>query len=224
MRAQCLAQLAGMILQVERSHPLRVAIDGIDAAGKSTLADELAGLLQAAGHAVIRASLDGFHHPRIKRYQLGADSPVGYYQDSFDYPTLRSALLVPLGPGGNRDFQRAVFDFRHDAFIQVPTEQAPEHAILLFDGIFLLRPELYQDWDFRIFVQVSFQTAFQRALQRDLPLFGSPQVIEARYRKRYLPAQTNYLDTVHPQQIAEIVVDNNNLKKPGIRKNILDIQ
>lgn len=36
-RRQTLSQLADLILEVERPHPLRVAIDGIDAAGKTTL-------------------------------------------------------------------------------------------------------------------------------------------------------------------------------------------
>jgi uridine kinase len=40
-------------------HPTRVAIDGVDAAGKTTLDDELAEVLRERGRGVIRASIDG---------------------------------------------------------------------------------------------------------------------------------------------------------------------
>jgi uridine kinase len=40
-REQALHQLVGILVSRIHPHPLRVAIDGIDAAGKTTLADEL---------------------------------------------------------------------------------------------------------------------------------------------------------------------------------------
>jgi uridine kinase len=40
-REQALHQLAGILVSRIHPHPLRVVIDGIDAAGKTTLADEL---------------------------------------------------------------------------------------------------------------------------------------------------------------------------------------
>lgn len=40
---------------------LKVGIDGVDGAGKTTLADRLGEVLQARGTRVVRASIDGFH-------------------------------------------------------------------------------------------------------------------------------------------------------------------
>jgi uridine kinase len=77
MRDDVLNRLASIIISKKCAHPVRVAIDGVDAVGKTTLADELATLIQAAGHPVIRASLDGFHNPRAVRHQRGSDSPEG---------------------------------------------------------------------------------------------------------------------------------------------------
>jgi uridine kinase len=70
-------------------------VDGIDGAGKTTFADELAAVLRDRGHAVIRALVDGFHNPREVRYRRGRRSAVGYYLDSFDYDRLRRVLLDP---------------------------------------------------------------------------------------------------------------------------------
>ena len=109
IRSACLGRLVTAIGAVRCDHPTRVAIDGVDAAGKTTLADELVEPLTRTGRQVIRASVDGFHLPRAARYRRGPDSPEGYFLDSFDYPALRSALLDPLGPHGARRFRSAVF-------------------------------------------------------------------------------------------------------------------
>ncbi len=76
-RAAVLGQLADLIVSLEKSHPVRIAIDGVDAAGKTTLADELVGPVKQRGRPVVRASIDGFHRPRAERYRRGQESPEG---------------------------------------------------------------------------------------------------------------------------------------------------
>lgn len=215
-REQFLAQLADLILRVEGSHPLRLAVDGIDAAGKTTLADELAAKIEGRGGPVLRASLDDFHRPRVERYQKGADSPDGYYADSFDYDALVRVLLDPLGPGGDRWCRFRVFDHLTDTAINEPPGRFPEKAVLILDGVFLLRPELNRYWDFRIFVEVDFEVALQRALQRDQNLSGSMEAVAARYHQRYFPAQRFYLDSVKPRRLADVIVDNNDFNAPAV--------
>lgn len=215
-RENLLHQLSALVVSLAHAHPLRVAVDGIDTAGKTMLADELAPLIEAQGRPVIRASLDGFHRPRSVRYQRGPDSAQGYYEDSFDYASLRAVLLHPLGPQGNRRYRRAVFDFRADAPLATPEEEAPVNAVLLFDGVFLLRPELVDLWDYRIFVEVKMELALQRALHRDLPHFGSVETIRARYLQRYLPGQRLYYQAVRPQELADVIVDNNDPSHPHL--------
>lgn len=56
----------------------------------------------------------------------------------------------------------------------------------------------------------------RRALQRDLSLFGSTDLIEERYRRRYFPAQRHYLVTCWPEERATFVVDNENPIRPRI--------
>ena len=200
----------------EPAHPLRVAFDGIDASGKTTLADNLVQPLEARGIPVIRASIDGFHRPRVERYRQGAESPMGYYEDSFDYAALRDALLGPLGPGGSLHYRRAVFDYHVDEPALVPEEEAPPEAVLLFDGVFLQRPELDGFWDYLIFVAVDEVVAVRRAMQRDLALFGTAEAVLARYLRRYMPAQRFYIQTVHPRDRADVIVENNNPAQPRL--------
>jgi uridine kinase len=215
-RSALLERLAGMIAAVRRPHPVRVAIDGPDAAGKTTLADELAEPLAARGWPVIRASVDGFHRPRAERYRRGERSPQGYWLDSFDHQAIRANLLDPLGPGGGRRYRTRVFDVRADRPRAAPVRLAPEDATLLFDGVFLLRPELDRAWDFRVFLDVPFAETLRRAVRRDLALFGSADAVRERYQQRYIPGQRLYDAAVRPRQVADVVVDNRDPASPRL--------
>jgi len=178
------------------------------------LAEELAAAI--SGRRVVRASIDGFHRPRAERYRRGADSAEGYYRDSFDLEALRRELLDPLGPGGSRLYRTAVFDFRTDSPRDEDRQRAADDAVLIVDGVFLLRPELRDLWDLRIFLRVSPEESLRRALVRDLELFGSAEEIEHRYRTRYLPGQQLYLDEARPLEAADFVVDNDDPEAPHL--------
>ncbi len=217
-RSEVLEQLVDLIVAIVKDHPLRVAIDGVDAAGKTMLADEMAPRIESQGWPVIRASIDGFHHPRAKRYRQGSDSPQGYYQDSFDTSALLRELLIPLGPGGNKKYRSSVFDYRTDAPAVEPKLETSTDAILLFDGVFLLRPVLVNHWDLRIFVNVDFEISVPRAVRRDLlnGLGESKEAISERYWQRYVPGQRLYFKEAKPKQQADVIFDNNQLEAPAI--------
>ncbi len=200
--------LANHIDSLKSFHPLRIAIDGVDCAGKTSLANELDSLLQKKGRSVIRASIDSFHNPQSIRYQQGKHAPAGYFQDSFNHQALISYLLAPLGPGGNLHYQKEIFDFREDAVTKQQTFFAKENVILLFDGVFLLRPELFYYWDLKIFVKVNFETVLKRASIRDKILFGTIEDVQKRYQQKYIPGQKIYLATCTPEKFADIVIEN----------------
>ena len=216
-RSRCLESLARLILRVERPHPVRVAVDGPDAAGKTILADELAPHIERSGRTVIRASIDGFHRPRAQRFARGAESPEGYFRDSFDYQAFRAALLDPLGPGGSREYRRRVFNFRTDMPVEAPLETAPANAILIVDGVFLLCRELVDLWDFSVFVAVPFAETQRRAAGRDAAQFGGEEATLRRYAARYVPGQQIYFAEAHPQEKADVVVDNEDPDRPSLR-------
>ena len=194
-----------------------MAIDGVDAAGKTTLADELRPLVEARGRRVVRATIDGFHRPRAERYRRGPTSPEGYYLDSFDLGALRRELLEPLGPGGSGLARLGVFDLHADRPVDEAPRAVPADAVLLFDGVFLLRPELNDLWDVRVFVDVDEHEALRRAVLRDEDLFGSPDEALRRYRNRYVPGQRLYLGEVDPRTLAHVVFENTDPASPRLR-------
>jgi uridine kinase len=214
-RDELLGRLAEAVGSVTTAHPTRVAVDGPPAAGKTTLADELAGVLRAQGREVIRASIEGFLFRRSLRYRRGVYSGEACYYDSFDYDTLHRVLLDPLGPGGDRRFQHAVYDKGTETELSQPVTTASADAVLLFEGVFLLRPELVGRWDLRIFVSAAFEETLDRARSRDEAKYGSATEVERRFRNRYLPAQQLYFDTARPTDHTDIIVHNDDPRQPA---------
>jgi uridine kinase len=202
--------IARRLARLSTGHVARVAIDGVDGAGKTTFADELADILRTHQRDVIRASVDGFHNPKTFRYRRGRSSPEGYFEDSYNYAALKEHLLDPLSPGGSRRYRTAVFDHGTDMPVSIPERDAPTSSILLFDGIFLHRAELCPYWDASIFLQVDFAVSVSRCAGRD----GSSPDPSSTANRRYVEGQRLYLLTCEPAKRATITVDNNDLSRP----------
>ncbi|MEH0830340.1 MULTISPECIES: uridylate kinase [unclassified Micromonospora] len=205
-RAQVLARLAGDLAVRRPPHPLRVAVDGPDAAGKTRLADDLAGAL-GERRPVLRVSVDGFHRPAAVRRARGALSPEGYYRDAFDNETLVARLLRPLGPGGDRRYLPVAYDLSAEKPVTAEPVTAPADAVLLADGVFLLRPELRAYWDVTVYLHVEPEETLRRAVIRDVGVFGSAEEVRRRYRARYLPGQQRYRAEASPARHADVVLD-----------------
>ena len=214
-RTTLLQNIADQILALPKHSIVRVGIDGVDGAGKTVFADELAPLSAASGRCIIRAGVDSFHNPRAIRYQLGPTSPKGFFLDSYNYPALCTELLIPLSPDGNRQFRRGTFDHRTDSPLTLPLESAPEGSILLFDGIFLHRAELREFWDFSIFLEVGFDISIPRGASRGE---GSPDPFAAS-NQRYIEGQKLYLSQCRPWERASLVVNNENLEYPFLQRS-----
>jgi uridine kinase len=215
MRNTLIQSIAKQILELPSNGIIKVAIDGVDGAGKTVFADELAtAISRISKRPIIRASVDGFHHPREVRYRLGRDSSEGFFYDSYDYEGLKHALLNPLSPGGSRSYRRAIFDHHTDSKTDFPFETAEEGSILIFDGIFLHRNELASYWDFSLFLDVDFSVSIPRGAQRG-PSYGSPDP-HAPSNQRYIDGQKFYLSLCSPKERATITLDHHEIHSPFI--------
>ncbi len=190
---------------------LMVGIDGVDASGKTRFAGKLSEELRKRNHKVIEGSMDGFHNPRKIRYQRGRDSSEGYYRDSFNIEALKNHLLEPLQNG--LPHRTKIFNYRSDSPIDTPQRESPQTAILVFEGVFCLRPELRHYWDIMIYLNISPEESLRRGILRDP---GEKEEIMQRYRVRYLPGQQLYKTETHPLEAAHIIVDYNDPTNPKI--------
>jgi uridine kinase len=167
----------------------RIGIDGVDGAGKTSLAEEIAQLLTKRGRPCVRVSLDFFERSMAERYARGELSPEGYYLDSFDVERLRAHVLSIVGP---------------------------PKLVVVVDGVFLQRPELVDLWDATVWVEADLDIAADRAMGRDHVRVDSHGREQERYRLRYLPAQRRYIDEQRPHERATFVFRNTNLTEPEL--------
>jgi uridine kinase len=207
---QRLIELVAGLVPHAAADCVRVGVDGVDGAGKTCFADELATVLHRRGRPVVRVRVDDFHHVRAVRYRRGRTSATGFWLDSYDYPRLWAEVLTPLGPGGSRAYRPAGHDLATDQVLDPPLVQAPARAVLVLDGIFLHRDELAGAWDLSVFLEVGFDEAARRMASRD----GSEPDPEHPSLARYLHAQRHYLASCRPSQRADVVIDNTVLGNP----------
>ncbi|MBM7775310.1 uridine kinase [Actinokineospora baliensis] len=146
--------------------------------------------------------MDDFMVPVERRYWRGRYSAEGCYFDAHDWVGVCRFLLDPMGPGGDRRVRRTVGGGEFTA---------PPDAVLLFDGVFLLRPELVARWEMSIFVSVPLELTVGRALERG----AGVGEIERSWRERYIPAQEFYYAKDRPADHADVVVFNEEFGRPG---------
>jgi uridine kinase len=206
--------VAEAVLALPSDRVRRVAIDGVDGAGKTHFADALGVELTVRGAKVIRVTADGFLNPPRTRHRRGRDSPEGFYRDSFDYGRMIRMLLDPLSPGGNREYIREVYDPRREREVRRLPELAPDDAILVLDGIFVHRDELYRYWDYSVWLEVPFAVSIPRAAKRGFgPVDPDPKSVKNR---RYIEGQRLYIAECRPRTRASVVIDNADLMKPEL--------
>ncbi|MCR9205882.1 MAG: hypothetical protein NXH75_14965 [Halobacteriovoraceae bacterium] len=188
--------------------PFLIGIDGIDGAGKTTFANLIEKEFQAKGDHTVRVSIDSFHHPREVRLKQGTLSAKGYYEDSFDYSFLIEHLLKPAKAlTQNQILPVSKFDWIKNS-ADGQREMITPNTFIVFDGIFLFRPELQDFWDFKIFLDIPFETSLARGLKRDSDLLGGVDATREKYLSRYIPGQKIYLEKVNPKSLADLVIKN----------------
>ncbi|GAA4154803.1 uridine kinase [Gryllotalpicola daejeonensis] len=179
-----------------------IAVDGVDGSGKTTFAATLRGALLARTQFVQIVHLDDFHNLREVRYRLGRDSPEGFFLDSYDYGAFVERVIRPLRDGTRR-IQPAATDLTRNEYIDPASVDVPVGGVVVVEGIFAHRDELYRLWDWSVFLDVPFETSVARMAERD----GSADDPGHPSIRRYVEGQRIYLERCDPKSRASLVLD-----------------
>lgn len=208
-----LGREAGLAWLVSRIRPRAgrtlVAIDGVDGAGKTTFADDLAAELTDSGLTVIRVSLDDFLNPSEVRYARGRTSPEGFVADTYDYERFVDDVLEPLSGEGCGRYRAKSYDLASETPLSPPWQVAPDAAVIVVDGMFLHRDRLRNAlgrkiWDLSVWLDVPVEDAVRRLAER----YGSPSEVGDPRIARYVEGQRLYIERYHPAERADLVIDN----------------
>ena len=195
---------------------IRVGVDGLTAAGKSSFAHELATCVAAGGRPVLRAGLDDFKRPWGERHLYDRTTGVGYYANAFDYDAVRRLLLDPAAPGGTGVCALCSIDPLTQIDHSAVTVHAARDAVLIVDGVFAFRTEINDCWDLRIWLDVPTQVSLHRGVHRDGGDGWAGSQAETIHRTRYLAAEHLYLAEHGPASVADIVIDNADFPAPVV--------
>lgn len=212
-RQRLVNDVASMVAR-QSAGRLRVAVDGRTGSGKTTLGHELAAALRCLGRPTLRASMDDFKYPWRHAREHGYErvSGQGYYHNAYDFASARELLLRPAGPDGTGDVVLCAFDPLTGMEHKTVTVVAPVDAILIVDTVFAFRREYDEFWDFRIWLEVDPQVAFERGVARDQESEGLEEAILV-HRDRYGVAEALYLTEVDALARADLVLENTDFSK-----------
>lgn len=186
-----------------------VGIDGVDGAGKTTFADELAALIAECGNEVIRISLDDYLNSQSVRYAQGRTSPRGFYEDSYDYVKFHDEVLEPLANDGSGRYRKAAYDLAHEAPVNSPWLVAPDNAVVIIDGMFLHRKDFAVSrtkkvWDVSAWLDVPFEETYRRLHEKE----GFSEDPHDPRNARYYEGQLLYIRECAPADKADVVIEN----------------
>lgn len=213
-RSTALAQLLREIELVRPGRRILVALDGVDGAGKSFLAQELTALaIDRGSRPIVSLSIDGFHRPKADRLAAGA-GPEGFYRGSYRYEAFRASVVNTLRADGS--ITPAVWDVALDEPVHMAPIVVPPNGVVLVDGIFLQRPELTEIWDATVWVHAPFDVSVPRGNTRFPGRHDADP--EAPSNRRYVEGQRLYFAEARPAERAMWVWDNTALDQPTLRR------
>lgn len=215
VRRELIGELADVIDGLSPRR-LRVALDGLTAAGKSTLGDELAAALRGRGRSTARASLDDFKHPwrHAAEHDYDRMSGAGYYRNAYDFRSAVELLLTPAAPTGSGEVVLCAHDPLTGTDHRDTVVRLGDDTVLLVDSVFALRSEYIAAWDYRIWVEVAADGSLRRGVTRDADMEGGAAAATRLHRDRYHAAEALYLTEVEPRALADVIVDNSDFDAP----------
>lgn len=193
-----------------------VALSGIDASGKGTVARETAAALRSRGQRVALVGTDDWHTPAGARF-AAADRARHFYEHAFDFEEVFSRVVEPVR--FHRTLRLTVE--RPHPFGGRPRRLAyawDDVDVVLLEGIFLFRRELRPRHDLAVWVDCAFETALERALHRNQEGLSKPE-LRRDYAEIYFPAQRLHLERDDPRRAADAWFPNDRDRRAGLARS-----
>ena len=192
------------------------AVSGIDGCGKGYVTARLVAELQKSGVHAAGINVDGWLNLPSRRFNA-ARPAEHFYQHAIRFEEMFEQLIVPLKRHRSirvgmdfaeetaETYRRHTFDFK-------------EVDVIVLEAIYLLKRAFLHHYDWTMWVECSFETALERALQRGQEGLPPEETIRA-YQTTYFPAQEIHFRVDEPQAAASVVwVNDPRLGKEGLRK------
>lgn len=200
-----LRKLVDIQSHIRSERAMLVAITGIDGCGKGHVAARWRDRLQGHGLRVALVGIDGWLNLPAKRF--GGTDPAGhFYSHALRFDEMFPQLVLPL------QAQRSIrleADFTAETANAYRKETYEFHDVdvILLEGIYLLKRMFRTVYDASFWIECTFDTALERAIERGQEGLTPAQTTHA-YRTIYFPAQEIHFRQDDPKNSATGIVIN----------------
>ena len=182
-----------------------VTISGIDASGKGYITKLLQDGLEARGYKIANINIDPWQNPLPVRLQK-ENAAENFYDNVFRWEDFFNQLITPLQKTKRIYLETKLI--RSDADEYYPFLYDHRSLdILLLEGILLFQKKYLGYYDYKIWVDCSFETGIKRAIDRNIENLDEEQLI-SDYNRYYYPAQQLHFLKDEPQKIADLIFSN----------------
>jgi uridine kinase len=182
-----------------------IGISGIDGAGKGYVAARLRSGLERRGLRVALVGVDGWLNLPAVRFSE-TDPAAHFYSHAIRFEEMFDRLILPLR---DRRSIRLEADFTEETATAYRKHvyEWQDVDVVLLEGIFLLRRDLRRHYDLAMWIDCTFETAIERAIDRGQEGL-TPEKTARAFRTIYLPAQEIHFARDDPKTSADLVVVN----------------
>lgn len=188
-----------------------VGLSGIDGAGKGFVAAHLGVELERIGLRIAALNVDGWLNLPSTRFSW-LNPAEHFYRHALRLDAMFTDLVLPLS---RRRTHRLVAQFAQET-----ATAYREHVydfqdvdVVLLEGIFIFKRAYRAHFDLAVWIDCTFETALERALERaqeSLP----PAETRAAYEAIYFPAQRLHFERDHPRESADLIIPNDRRLRP----------
>lgn len=164
-----------------------IAVDGMCASGKSTLADEIQGTF---GGTVIRA--DSFFLP----FDMRSEERLGEPGGNFHYERFYDEIIKNLS--SSQPFSYGVFDCESGKISNCVT--VDEKRLVIIEGSYCMHPILKAEYDLKVFCKTDNKTQLERILKRN----GKRML--KMFEAKWIPFENKYFSTYNIQKLCDVTV------------------
>jgi len=190
---------------VPRSRSILVGINGIDGSGKGYVTGRVVSDLLLQGFKAVGINIDGWLNLPRKRFNQ-TNPAEHFYEHAIRFDEMFENLVLPLK---QQRQHRIAADFAEETATEY-RKQAYEFEdvdIIILEGIYLLKRAHRGHFDQTLWVDCTFETALERALQRGQEGLSAADTVRA-YETVYFPAQRIHFAKDNPRAVADLVIKN----------------
>ena len=168
----------------KQNTPYIIGINGIDCAGKTTLAKNLSGQLEQSGIKNKIFHIDDFNDPKVEKETYRAFASGNWNENDFDR------------------YYESIIDFQKAR--EAVEAATVKNEIVIVEGIFIFRPQLKISFNYRIYIKVDASVALTRFEERRR-LEGDDRPVKI-FEDIWVRAHNKYVSEVNPQKISNLII------------------